>query len=106
TAGLVQHETAQAGKQLYEKRRKQRRLQRIATWSNILYIKLPIFDPDKLLGHMLRYLWWIFTPWFFLASVSLMLAAVLLVATHFNTFWDKLPSYHEFFRWNTFLYLW
>ncbi len=106
TAGLVQHETAQAGKQLFEKRRKQRRLQRIATWSNILYIKLPIFDPDKILGHMLRYLWWIFTPWFFLASVSLMLAAVLLVATHFNTFWDKLPSYHEFFRWNTFLYLW
>jgi putative peptide zinc metalloprotease protein len=106
TAGLVQHETAQAGKQLYEKRRKQRRLQRIATWSNILYIKLPVFDPDKILGHMLRYLWWIFTPWFFLASVGLMLSAILLVATHFDTFWDKLPSYHEFFRWNTFLYLW
>ena len=70
-AGLVQHETAQAGKQLYEKRRKQRRLQRIATISNILYIKLPVFDPDKLLGRMLKYRPWIFTYWFFAASVGL-----------------------------------
>src|SRR5436190_13618025 len=83
TAGLVQHETAQAGKQLYEKRRKQRRMQTIATWSNILYIKLPVFDPDKLLARMLKYLWWVFTPWFFAASVGLMLSAVILVATHF-----------------------
>lgn len=105
-AGLVQHETALAGKQLFEKRKKQRRLQRWATLSNILYIKLPIFDPDKLLKRMLKYLWWVFTPWFFAASVGLMLSAVLLVATHFETFRSKLPEYHEFFRWNTLLYLW
>src|SRR4051812_49136817 len=60
-AGLVQHETAQAAKQLFDKRRKQRRLQKLATFSNILYIKLPIFDPDKILRRMLRYLSWIFT---------------------------------------------
>jgi putative peptide zinc metalloprotease protein len=105
-AGLVQHETAQAGKTLYDKRRKQRRLQRIATISNILYIKLPIFDPDKILTRMLRYLSWIFTWWFFAASLALMAAAVLLVLTHFATFYKNLPEYHEFFQWNTFLYLW
>src|SRR5205085_5283394 len=99
-AGLVQHETAQAGKQLYDKRRKQRRLQKIATLSNILYIKLPVFDPDKLLRRMLRYLSWIFTWWFFAASLSLMAAAVLLVVTHFATFYKNLPEYHEFFQWN------
>src|SRR5437763_11457942 len=77
TAGLVQHETAQAGKQLFEKRRKQRRLQRIATVSNILYIKLPVFDPDKILKRMLRYTRWVVTWWFLLASVGLMLSAVL-----------------------------
>src|SRR5438477_6451367 len=57
-AGLVQHETPQAGKELFTKRRKQRRMQKIATWTNILYIKLPVFDPDKILKHMLKYLWW------------------------------------------------
>jgi putative peptide zinc metalloprotease protein len=105
-AGLVQHETAQAGKQLYEKRRKQRRLQRIATVSNILYIKLPVFDPDKLLERMLKYLWWIFTPWFLAASVALMLSAVILVGTHWQTFWDRIPNYQAFFQWNRLLYLW
>src|SRR5437868_5200615 len=99
-AGLVQHETAQAGKQLYEKRRKQRRLQRFATISNILYIKLPIFDPDKLLGRMLKYTSWIFTYWFFAASVALMLSAVVLVTTHFQTFWDRIPNYQDFFSHN------
>lgn len=105
-AGLVQHETAQAGKTLYEKRRKQRRLQRIATISNILYIKLPLFDPDKLLTWMLQYTRWIFTWWFFAASIALMASAILLVVTHFATFYKNLPEYHEFFQWNTFLYLW
>src|SRR4051794_21893869 len=95
-AGLVQHETPLAGKQLYDKRRKQRRLQRIATISNILYIKLPVFDPDKLLGRMLKYTRWVFTTWFLAASVGLMLSAVLLVLTHFETFRAKLPEYHEF----------
>ena len=96
-AGLVQHETAQAGKQLYEKRREQRRLQQIATISNILYIKMPVFDPDKLLTRMLKYFRWIFTTWFLAASVALMLSAVILVGTHFQTFWDRIPNYQDFF---------
>jgi putative peptide zinc metalloprotease protein len=105
-AGLVQHETAQAGKQLYEKRRKQRRLQRIATISNILYIKLPVFDPDKLLGRMVVYLRWIFTYWFMAASLALMLSSVILVTTHFQTFWQRIPNYQDFFAHNRWLYLW
>src|SRR5436190_5654128 len=48
TAGLVQHESPLAGKTLFDKRHKQRRLKRIATWSNILYIKVPAYDPDRL----------------------------------------------------------
>ena len=35
-----------------------------------------------------------------------MLAAILLVATHFDTFYEKLPSYHEFFSFSTVGYLW
>lgn len=105
-AGLVQHETPQAGKDLFNKRRKQRRMQKIATWTNILYIKLPVFDPDRILKHMLKYLSWIFTPWFFAASMLLMASAIALVITHFGTFYEKLPNYHEFFRWNTLLYMW
>src|SRR5579871_6189983 len=106
TAGLVQHESSRAAEELLESRRKQQRMQRLAVWTNILYIKLPIFDPDRLLTFMIRGLRWIFTWWFFAASVSLMLAAVVLVTAHYRTFYDKLPYYHEFFAFQTMLYMW
>ncbi|HEV3144299.1 MAG TPA: site-2 protease family protein [Gemmataceae bacterium] len=106
TAGLVQHESASAAEELLQSRKKQRRLQRIATITNILYIKIPVIDPDRLLNHMCRWLWWIFTPWFFAASILLMFSAIVLVATHFATFYDKLPYYQEFFAFNRLLYMW
>src|SRR6184192_1973882 len=77
TAGLAQNESPQAGKQLFDRRKKRRRSEWMQTLTNILYIKIPVFDPDKLLGRMLRYLSWIFSGWFFALSVGVMLAAVL-----------------------------
>ena len=39
-------------------------------------------------------------------SIAVMAGAVGLVATHFETFYEKLPSYHEFFSFGTVAYLW
>src|SRR5207247_2206343 len=49
---------------------------------------------------------WFFSLWFFAVALSVMFAAILLVTTHFETFRDKLPSYHEFFSFSTVFYLW
>jgi putative peptide zinc metalloprotease protein len=106
TAGLAHNESPQAGAQLFERRKKRRRNEWLQILTNILYIKIPIFDPDKLLARMVPYCWWIFTSWFFALSVGVMLAAVMLVATHFDAFWDRLPAYHEFFNVKTVVYLW
>src|SRR5262245_5140807 len=106
TAGLVQHESPNAARELFEKRRKQRRTKRIATISNILYIKIPVFDPDRLLSRMIRYTRWIFTHTFLWLSVALMLSAGLFVLFHYKTFYDKLPAYQEFFAFRTLLYMW
>lgn len=106
TAGLVQNESPQAGKQLFDRKKKRERTQLVQTLTNILYIKIPIFDPEKLLTRMLPYFRFIFTTWFFLLSVLFMLSAVLLVATHFETFRSRLPSYHEFFSFKTIIYMW
>jgi putative peptide zinc metalloprotease protein len=106
TVGLAHNESPQAGKQLYDRRAKRRRTEWIAALTNILYIKLPLIDPDRLLNWMLPWLRFIFTTWFFVASVGLMLAALMLVLTHFETFRDKLPSYHEFFSFKTVAYMW
>src|SRR5215211_6199501 len=92
TAGLVQHETAGTGKHLFQRRVKQRRMKRIASITSILYWKIPVFDPDRILTWMYKFLWWIFTWPFFILSVGLMLAAALHVTIHFQTFYDKLPQ--------------
>src|SRR2546427_5534255 len=106
TAGLAHNESPQAGKQLFDRRKKRRRSEWMQTLTNILYIKIPIFDPEKLLERMLPHLRWIFTTWFMVASIGVMMAAILLVLTHFETFREKLPDYHEFFSFGTVAYLW
>jgi putative peptide zinc metalloprotease protein len=106
TAGLVQHEQPGAGKHLFERRAKQRRLKRLASITNILYMKIPVFDPDRILTWMYKRLWWIFTKAFFVISVLFMLAAGAHVALHYNTFYAKLPAYKEFFSWNSVMYMW
>ena len=115
TAGLAQNESPQAGKLLYDRRKKRKRTEWLQYFTNILYIKIPLYDPDKLLkamldfrlpllgGHPFR---WIFTSWFVFASVALWLGALALVMMHFQTFRDKLPSYHEFFTFKNVMFLW
>jgi len=105
-AGLAQNDSPQAGQQLFDRRKKRKRTELLQMFTNILYIKIPIFDPEKLLTRMLPYTRWIFTTWFLVASCLVMLGAVLLVLTHFQTFYDRLPSYHEFFSFKTVMYLW
>src|SRR5262245_16000149 len=106
TAGLAISDSPRAGKQLFERRGKRLRREWMQTLTNILYIKIPIFDPEFVLQRMLRWCGFIFSMWFFLLSVGFMLAAAALVATHFDTFRAKLPSYHEFFSFKTVIYLW
>src|SRR5215204_6817918 len=93
TAGLAISESPKAGKQLYERRGKRVRREWMQTFTNILYIKIPVFDPEYILNKMLAWCGFIFSMWFFLLSVSLMVAAALLVLTHFDTFQNKLPAY-------------
>src|SRR5437899_4215658 len=54
TAGLVQNESPNAGEQLYQRRKKRKRMEVFAALTNILYIKLPVIDPDRLLVQMLK----------------------------------------------------
>jgi putative peptide zinc metalloprotease protein len=106
TAGLVQNEAPQAGKLLFERRGKRIRQEWLQTLTNILYIKIPVFDPERLLGRMVPRLRFIFTAAFGLFSLAVVLAAVLLVLTHFQTFRERLPSYRDFFSFKMIIYLW
>jgi putative peptide zinc metalloprotease protein len=104
--GLVQNESPQAGKQLYEHRKKRIRMEWMQTLTNILYIKLPIFDPEKLLTKMLPYLWWMFTKTFLLLSFAFMLAALMLVLKNFEYFYSRLPTFESYFTFKNMIYIW
>src|SRR5947209_260278 len=83
SAGLAQNESPQAGKQLLDQRKKRKRSQLLQAITNVLYIKIPLFDPDRLLTKMIRYVSFLFSILFFLLSLGVMISAVLLVTIHF-----------------------
>jgi putative peptide zinc metalloprotease protein len=106
TAGLVLGDSPGTDQTVLEKGRRQRRGEWLYTLTNLLAIKAPLCDPDRFLGRLLPWFRWFFTPWCFAASVGVLLAAVLLVATHFAAFWDRLPGQREFFSFHNVVYLW
>src|SRR2546428_10581331 len=70
TAGLAQNESPQAGKQLFDRRKKRKRSEWMQALTNILYIKIPVFDPERLLKRMLPWTRWMFTVTFMLFSAA------------------------------------
>src|SRR4051794_15697815 len=105
-AGLAQIDSPDQAKVLIRRRRKNRWKKVWQFFANILYIKIPIIDPEKMLTGMYPYFRWIFTPYFITASVGMMLAALTLVASQWSTFSARLPDFQSFFNWSTIFYFW
>lgn len=105
-AGIATADTPHTGQRLYE-RYKEKRWQKVKQFFlNILYIKIPVFDPERLLDRMLPYTRFFFTIPFFVCAMAFGLSALLLVLVNWSEFVSKLPSYHEFFTWRNILYFW
>ncbi len=105
-AGLAQNESPRAGKQLFDRRKKRKRSEWMQTLTNILYIKIPIIDPDKILTRMLPYCGWVFSPLALILAHLYFLATLIFVGLHFETFRANLPSYQSFFTLNNLAYMW
>ena len=105
-AGIAQIDTPEQAKVLIERRRKNQWKRVWQFFANILYIKLPIIDPERLLTGMYPYFRWIYTRWFITVSVGVMLAALTLVVSQWQDFYAKLPEFQSFFNWYTIVYFW
>lgn len=105
-AGLATAQTPQVGQRLYERFKKRRRDKIKQIFLNVLYIKVPLFDPERLLDRMLPYTRFFFTLPFFLLALVFGLASLSLVLVNWSTFVSKLPSYSDFFTWRNILYMW
>lgn len=105
-AGIVQLDTPEQAKVLIDRRRKRFWKQIGQFFANILYIKIPVCDPERLLTWMYPFFRWIFTPYFVVASFGLMFAALTLVFSQWSTFASRLPNFESFFNWRTIFYFW
>jgi putative peptide zinc metalloprotease protein len=105
-AGLAHNESPQAARLLLERSDKNRRSARLAAWLNVLAVRIPLFDPDRLLTRLLPFVRWAFTGWFLALSAVLVLSAVGLVLGHWNDFVARLPAAREFFALRTLFVLW
>lgn len=105
-AGVATADTPHVGQRLYERYQQQRWDKVKQLLLNILYVKIPVFDPDRLLGRMLPWTRFLFTIPFFILACGFALSALLLVLVNWQTFLSKLPTYHDFFTWRNLLYFW
>jgi len=105
-AGIILVDSPEQAKVLIRRRRKNRWRKVWAFLANILFIKIPIIDPERLLTWMYPYFRWIFTSYFVTASVGLMLAAITLVISQWALFYSKLPEFQSFFNWWTIFSFW
>ena len=105
-ASLVLLDTPEQAKVLIKRKRKNRWKKIKQGAANVLYIKIPVIDPERLLTGMYPFFRWIFTPYFIAASLGLMLAALALIFAQWDAFTAKLPTFESFFNFKTLPALW
>ena len=105
-AGIAQIDTPDQAQALVRRRKKNQWKKAWQFLANILYIKIPVVDPEKMLTGMYPYFRWMYTTGFIAFSVGMMLAALTLVASQYNTFAARLPDFQSFFNWRTIIYFW
>lgn len=105
-AGIAQLDTAEQAKVLIDRRRKNQWKRLWQFFANILYVKIPVIDPERLLTGMYPYFKWIYTSWFVTFSISCMIAAIMLVIGRYEEFRENLPTFQSFFNLRTIVYFW
>jgi putative peptide zinc metalloprotease protein len=105
-AGIIHIDSPEQAKVLIRRRKKNRWRKIWAFLANILFIKIPIIDPERLLTRMYPFFRWIFTRTFVTLSTLSMVLALALVGSQWKTFYDKLPDFQSFFNWWTIASFW
>jgi putative peptide zinc metalloprotease protein len=105
-SGLAVNESPLAGRLLFEQSEKQRLQELRSRLLNFLCVRIPLFDPDRLLARLVPAAGVLFTPAFAVLGLGVALAAAALVATHWADFIARLPGYRELLTWKTLLTFW
>jgi putative peptide zinc metalloprotease protein len=104
--GLVQSLRYGQGAALLKHRIKERRKRIMNVVRNLLYLRLPGWDPERVLTRLHPYVAWLFAPWAVALCLSLVTASLVLILVQFDEFHRRLPEFQQFFAWPNLLYLW
>lgn len=96
-SGLVVTDAPGQGRQLKKRRDERKRKEWIAALSNVLAIRFKGIDPERLLTRIYPWFRWMYTKTAVIICCTLAISALLLVAVQFDVFRSKLPSFHNFF---------
>jgi putative peptide zinc metalloprotease protein len=105
-SGLLDNQSPLAGGQLFERAQEQRRQQVRSALLNVLAIRVPVCNPDRWLDRLVPWVRFLFTLPFLVSGICLVLAALALIATHWNDVLTRLPTLRESLTLPTLLYLW
>ena len=104
--GLAQSNRVGQGASLIKEHRKRRRKKRLNAARNLLYLRLPGWDPERTLQWLYPLFSWIFRPWAVTLQLMLIAASMLLLLVQFGQLQERLPEFQQFFGWPNLLYLW
>jgi putative peptide zinc metalloprotease protein len=95
--GLVAARALGQGQQLLARSTTQQRRSWLLALSNVLAIRLPGINPDRLLTAAASWLVWLFSPACLFVVLLLLTAALSVVAVNFGPLVERLPRLAEFF---------
>jgi len=104
-SGLVISNAPGQGRALKQRGGVKKRKEVLGKLANIFALRFRGIDPDRLLTRLLPWMGWIFTVPALIGFLILMATAGLFLATQYETFYAKLPTFQQFFAADRWLYL-
>ncbi|MFK7766817.1 MAG: hemolysin D [Mariniblastus sp.] len=95
--GLVISNMPGQGPELLKRGQKNRRMELVGAFSNVLAIRYKGFDPERILNAMLPWTWWIFTKVAVYFTMFFAAIALISVMVNWSVFQAKLPGFEAFF---------
>ena len=104
-SGLVISDVSGQGTQLLKRRRKRMWQNVGVAFSSILALRFKGIDPERLLVWLYPKVRWMYSLPAHIVCALLAISALTLVMVQFDTFHNKLPTFHEFFAAKNWIYM-
>ncbi len=103
--GLVYSHRSGQGIEMLKQELETKRKKRWEAVKNILYFRLPGWDPEQTLNAIYPYLVWMFKRWAVVLAMTFVVSSWILIGVNFDAFYSRLPEFHQFFAWPNLAYM-